>query len=547
MEEKVIYKERIEWCDIYKGLLMMLVVIGHTTGIFNRYIYQFHMAAFFVISGYTSSIDKRDFCHFVFDKFYKNMVPYYFLGVSGNLMFYILSRINVLDKVSTTVYSLSLQQAMLTLFSKNAFIYCDWLGAIWFLPVLFFASIWAKIIFSIAKKKIKWMFVFSVLVFAISENSLMTGNHIIVLSGLAQFYFIMGILLSRALGKYDRSEKSVKYTMTFAVVVCCLWFLCTNNFIRMGVDWPSKQFNGTLKDILLPIFGITVTYIFAHLLTKFPITNRLFSYIGKNTMGIMSFHFVGFKVAYIFLILLGKMEEDEFNLLTPPTEVGNRYWFIIVVISICCSLFLWKGLNKIKVVSFLLGNSRVTINGKLGKGIEGVIEFFSDTFKRVWTRIDKRIYNCIYLVIVVIFILFLAKNVMKSLNSISITFPDISSKVDFENGWLLQDESENYRWVEKVSSFRVFLTNQTELHLEGYVPDSIMDMSRVAIYINDCIVLEEDLSSGEGFVYDILISEHVKKNAENEIRIEFDGSRVPSETDGDQRIFSALISAIEIR
>ena len=48
-------KNRISWCDIYKGIVIILVVVGHATGKFNQYIYQFHMAAFFLISGYTGN------------------------------------------------------------------------------------------------------------------------------------------------------------------------------------------------------------------------------------------------------------------------------------------------------------------------------------------------------------------------------------------------------------------------------------------------------------------------------------------------------------
>ena len=49
---------RIEWCDIFKGLLILLVVVIHTTYEFNHYLnqyaYQFGMQALFFISGYTS-------------------------------------------------------------------------------------------------------------------------------------------------------------------------------------------------------------------------------------------------------------------------------------------------------------------------------------------------------------------------------------------------------------------------------------------------------------------------------------------------------------
>lgn len=39
---KNVSQDRIEWIDIYKGLAIILVVIGHATGLFNSYIYQFH-------------------------------------------------------------------------------------------------------------------------------------------------------------------------------------------------------------------------------------------------------------------------------------------------------------------------------------------------------------------------------------------------------------------------------------------------------------------------------------------------------------------------
>ena len=58
-------KKRIEWVDIYKALGIILVVVGHATGAFNNYIYQFHMAAFFLISGYKTNFDRDRSVHYV--------------------------------------------------------------------------------------------------------------------------------------------------------------------------------------------------------------------------------------------------------------------------------------------------------------------------------------------------------------------------------------------------------------------------------------------------------------------------------------------------
>ena len=67
MNEK---NKRIEWIDIFKGLAIILVVIGHSTGQFNGYIYQFHVAAFFFISGWVAIFDNTK----LFNDLYKKIM-----------------------------------------------------------------------------------------------------------------------------------------------------------------------------------------------------------------------------------------------------------------------------------------------------------------------------------------------------------------------------------------------------------------------------------------------------------------------------------------
>lgn len=43
--------ERVNFLDIAKGILIILVVIGHSNYSYTQYIYWFHMPAFFIISG----------------------------------------------------------------------------------------------------------------------------------------------------------------------------------------------------------------------------------------------------------------------------------------------------------------------------------------------------------------------------------------------------------------------------------------------------------------------------------------------------------------
>ena len=45
-------RERIAWVDGLRGIAILLVVLGHVNPPFKKIIYGFHMALFFIISGF---------------------------------------------------------------------------------------------------------------------------------------------------------------------------------------------------------------------------------------------------------------------------------------------------------------------------------------------------------------------------------------------------------------------------------------------------------------------------------------------------------------
>lgn len=132
VESTNIREKRIQWIDIYKAICMILVVVGHATGQFNQYFYQFHVAAFFFISGYTSKIWKKDTEKIIADKTRTIWVPLFtmiaiiavfnsFL-LPGNVIRHGLRAI--VNNGKDYIISGNLDQM---------------LGAAWFLPTLFFA------------------------------------------------------------------------------------------------------------------------------------------------------------------------------------------------------------------------------------------------------------------------------------------------------------------------------------------------------------------------------------------------------------------------
>ena len=57
--------------------VVLLVVIGHTDSPVGGYIYLFHVAAFFFISGYTTNLSKGSFFEYSVNKFTSWMVPFF--------------------------------------------------------------------------------------------------------------------------------------------------------------------------------------------------------------------------------------------------------------------------------------------------------------------------------------------------------------------------------------------------------------------------------------------------------------------------------------
>ncbi|MEK4384697.1 acyltransferase family protein [Solibacillus sp. FSL W7-1464] len=81
-------KKRITWVDITKGFLMILVVIGHYPGELEfplaKYIYWFHMPAFFILSGlfFKPILDKKEIKLTVYKRFMQLIFPYLFFLAS---------------------------------------------------------------------------------------------------------------------------------------------------------------------------------------------------------------------------------------------------------------------------------------------------------------------------------------------------------------------------------------------------------------------------------------------------------------------------------
>lgn len=354
--------KRIEWVDIFKAFAIILVVVGHSTGLFNKYIYQFHMAAFFFISGYTENLTSRTTFETIINKIYRLILPLI------TMFFIMLLVVSCLNGIG--LYSIFFQDTFIGFFKSireffKGIIYINWLGATWFLGVLFGIILIQKIIHNVFKQTINIIYmIISLLMFLLGYFMVATKTQLNIfvltldLTFIAQFYFMMGNvckkinLISRLI-----SNKIIKFSLLF-LTIFLLWYF--GNIHPTTVDYPSRKFGFCVIDAIIAVNGITFLCIISDTISRIKvleIKNGLIL-IGKNTLGILFLHFLNFKISYIILAIFKIVQWTYLNNFVPTAEIGNRYWWMISSISITASIVEWKLMNKSQLGYNLFGQNK---------------------------------------------------------------------------------------------------------------------------------------------------------------------------------------------
>ncbi|MCD8322113.1 MAG: acyltransferase family protein [Oscillospiraceae bacterium] len=147
-------KTRIAWIDVAKGICMISVIVGHlgVTEI-NNVVYSYHLTAFFILSGYM--MKKTELNGDYLNKLFKKLMIPYFLTCLCVMLMDVLNQLyfssTSIESV-TAVISKDLIRSFMasgTYTSLGSVEIGSRIGAVWFLPALFFASIFTQ---SILKK-----------------------------------------------------------------------------------------------------------------------------------------------------------------------------------------------------------------------------------------------------------------------------------------------------------------------------------------------------------------------------------------------------------
>lgn len=287
-------KNRNEYIDTTKALLMILVIIGHllistyrTNSIIFKVIYSFHMPAFFMISGMLidrGKYKKSDWKGYLIKRTKSILAPYLFFELLGAVYHQI-----IYMKVRPDFI-----KSIIGIFKLN----CN-VGANWYLPTYFIASIMYMFTIKCDKRWFENITAAVAFLFVLFFGGKGANYYLIIIARCAIGY-VMIILGSK-----------MKY-----ILLCELkgWKIIISGILIVAVSLINGRVDFYYAQVSNPVFfliGSVSGMYFVLQLSKL-IKSKFLNYIGENTIIVLGTHqniielvtwFVGQQMSITFFLL----------------------------------------------------------------------------------------------------------------------------------------------------------------------------------------------------------------------------------------------------
>jgi len=320
---------RIEWLDSLKGLGILFVVLGHCfppqQGLTN-YLYSFHIALFFFISGYFIPNEpyRERFTDFWQKRFKRLMLPYFIYGIFTYIVWLVIGRNFGVNK-QLNVEPL---KPLIGLFYGNGFDnYLVFNIAIWFLPALFSTLLLYYLLWKAVKNKIG-VAVGVLVILSIGYLDSIYGTIRlpwgINISFIAIFFVYLGHQSKHIL------EKIWIYTKNMDLVLAALllWVGYLFQILNSGVSFNSHSY-GNILYFLISAGSSILGYA---ILTKILLDNRMFQFLGINSLRILALHILSFSIISAIIKYVFSADFSSFKV-----SLGGRITYFIgsiVIVSI---------------------------------------------------------------------------------------------------------------------------------------------------------------------------------------------------------------------
>lgn len=296
--------QRLKWIDAAKAMVLFSVIFGHfgVDGV-NRIVYPYQLIAFFLLSGYTMKEQPLD--HIYLKKiFIRYMNPYFitvFLVTIGDI---ITTVVYLKDSTIQTISTL-LRNDLIRGFAASGDIkriltmdVDTQIGAIWFLPAMFFATVFAQLII---QKCYTGRYIISAFLMILAQST--AEQFWLPFSIQSAMIAVIFIVLGYDCNKNNLLDKIIfsQYIFAAAVFLLGIWF-------RYECHFVIAQMTDLGISSLVGLSGCVLLYFFSYRLQK----NVFLQFIGKNCIVFLCVHFFEletmqryFNMVYSFTMPIG--------------------------------------------------------------------------------------------------------------------------------------------------------------------------------------------------------------------------------------------------
>ena len=327
--------------DIGKGIAIILMCIGHSycPEYLGSFISLFHMAFFFMMSGYFFSLKKvqtpKNF-------FLKRITGLYIPFLKWGIIFVFLHNIFVNLSLLSDARLYSFKEMCWKAFTTiPRFIPTEeMMGPYWFLSSLFYVSIFSFAIFWITEKlKIKESIRFCLFALFYLIGFILLYKDGLIFGGIIRTFVVSVLFYLGFLWK--KFQHRIRYTVIggfISFIILCIATLCNQH-----ISIPDLKFENPISFLIYSISGCYLLLYISNILNNNNYTQRIFSYIGEHTLTILLANILCRRILHVIRFLL---YETDSPLSSPSTD--SLWWILYTVFMVCAPLFVRYGYLKIK-------------------------------------------------------------------------------------------------------------------------------------------------------------------------------------------------------
>lgn len=357
------------------GGAIILMVAGHTYNHFyHNFIYLFHVAVFYIISGYCFNDSYADNLKNLFVLLKKRIKGLWLPYFSYNLLFLLLR--NLLIKLGFLTLDssyfnyepilndgftqvLTFSGYIKTIIKSIFFIHSQSLvGGLWFLGGLFYVTFFYSFIQWLLKKLHieKYHILFSVLLlfvgYFLKRFDLLKGLSLgkqISLVFVTEILFTLGTYISKFSFYFGKRTDYIQenFNKKCFLFIFCIVFVALYEISKFEtISIAAVSIINPFAFIALSILGFIFLYSFGKLIngTRF---EKLFLWLGKNTIPILALHTVAFKLV-TFLQMLVYSEQKVVVALYPVWKTSLGWGLLYTFVGVLIPSLLVLALGRIK-------------------------------------------------------------------------------------------------------------------------------------------------------------------------------------------------------